>query len=65
MARFTSSKPSLNTSFRKRLNLELLEERTVLNAAMGPFASSSSLLVDPTTYMSNTILVQFKPDAVL
>jgi len=32
---------------------------------MGPFASSSSLLVDPTTYMSNTILVQFKPDAVL
>jgi len=65
MARFTSSKPSLNTSFRKRLNLEFLEERTVLNAAMGPFASSSSLLVDPTTYMSNTILVQFKPDAVL
>ena len=65
MARFTSSKPSLNTSFRKRLNLELLEERTVLNAAMGPFASSGSLLVDPTTYMSNTILVQFKPDAVL
>jgi subtilisin family serine protease len=65
MARFTSSKPSLNTSFRNRLNLELLEERTVLNAAMGPFASSGSLLVDPTTYMSNTILVQFKPDAVL
>jgi subtilisin family serine protease/subtilisin-like proprotein convertase family protein len=65
MARFTSSKPSLNTSFRKRLNLEFLEERTVLNAAMGPFASSSNLLVDPTTYMSNTILVQFKPDAVL
>ncbi len=65
MSRFTSSKPSLNTSFRKRLNLELLEERTVLNAAMGPFASSSSLFVDPTTYQSNTILVQFKPDAVL
>lgn len=65
MARFTSNKPSLQKSFRKMLNLELLEARTVLNAAMGPFASSGTLLVDPTTYMSNTILVQFKPDAVL
>ncbi len=65
MARFTSNKPSLQKSFRKMLDLELLEARTVLNAAMGPFASSGNLLVDPTTYMSNTILVQFKPDAVL
>ena len=65
MARFTSDKPSLQKSFRKMLDLEHLESRTVLNAAMGPFASSGSLLVDPTTYMSNTILVQFKPDAVL
>ena len=65
MAQFTSGKPSLQKSFRKMLNLEILEARTVLNATMGPFASSSSLLVDPTTYMSNTILVQFKPDAVL
>ena len=65
MAQFTSGKPSLQKSFRKMLNLEILEARTVLNAAMGPFASSSNLLVDPTTYMSNTILVQFKPDAVL
>ena len=65
MAQFTSGKPSMQKSFRKMLNLEILEARTVLNATMGPFASSSSLLVDPTTYMSNTILVQFKPDAVL
>jgi len=65
MAQFTSGKPSMQKSFRKMLNLEILEARTVLNAAMGPFASSGSLLVDPTTYMSNTILVQFKPDAVL
>ena len=49
MARFTSDKPSLQKSFRKMLDLEHLESRTVLNAAMGPFASSGSLLVDPTT----------------
>lgn len=65
MAQFTSGKPSMQKSFRKMLNLELLEARTVLNAAMGPFASSGGILIDPNTYMSNTILVQFKPDAVL
>ena len=64
MIQLTSSKLGLKKPFRKLLNLELLESRTVLNAAMGPFAPSSGLLVDPTTYQSNTILVQFKPDAV-
>ena len=64
MFNFTSSKKNVRKSFSKRLNLESLESRTVLNAAMGPFAYGG-LLIDTTTYQSNTILVQFKPDVVL
>ncbi|MFN5291846.1 MAG: hypothetical protein ACK5E4_17300, partial [Planctomycetia bacterium] len=58
----TSRDPrNIKPTSRRQLALEMLETRNVMSASsafVGP-----QLLVDPTSYDSDTILVQFNPDA--
>lgn len=61
---FHSTHPAARNSklLNKRLALELLESRTVLNASTD-FMANQAVLMDTASFDADTILVQFNPDA--